>query len=635
MCNKIKRLTVWILVALILGISKPNYGFDTGHHWDLTNYALSAEGFKEDAANMAKAINWFTDFYSTKKPGPDHEAEKLHFDNLFTTKDVDQYWKTFVANTKKACERAVKNKDPEELLTYIGISLHAVQDFYTHSNWVDYFPPSPNDKNTDYPKYQTVTWFDAEARPLDKFVYTGTYPTDRDKNLGIEFHGSYFDGLNKDWYGSPLWVPAYVMAYKASRQWLRAMKEWTNDDKFWESAQNIAFTKDEKDDLWFDLSAAGAVSMWIKYIPPSSPNSYPADPAYVNGKWKGHGSGCIPCFVGIYAYWQSKSTKFTKKFTEQKLHYQISRGLYTKNPHPVIKLPSISLDEQMVVIRTISVKALPADGDKEKLEDSPDFFVKSLLAHTHIEAVQQDSSAISPEWHTIGFFPKDKETIPIIYELWEEGSDEPNILCDINPKEGKQRLEFSFNTSTQELSGDVSGKHNTYATAVTSSGAKPDKYRAEVSFYVYSAPLEDKLSAGGKTLILEIERVEAIDNFDGLFGNADFYAWTTKPSINKTMYIIDKNIILPKWFLRWHLFEKDAPFELIFEIWDADHTWWHTNDDQADISPVKNQKDIRLKVNPKTGEITGDVTGKLGQTFALQGNEGKRAKVTFKVHIKP
>ena len=56
---------------------------------------------------------------------------------MFTDSDVDAYWKTLLRNTLAAAAKAKNDNDSIEFYVVLGVSLHVVQDFYAHSNWVE------------------------------------------------------------------------------------------------------------------------------------------------------------------------------------------------------------------------------------------------------------------------------------------------------------------------------------------------------------------------------------------------------------------------------------------------------------------------------------------------------------------
>ena len=118
-------------------------------------------------------------------------------------------------------------------MAVLGISLHAVQDFYAHSNWVE-DPVAENGRGgpgvSSLGYGETPTWFDVPPevrRQLvgNRAVYTGVkgiprghgnWQSNKNKNLR--------GGLNKDWPGRPKYQEAYVTAYFATRQWIRAVR---------------------------------------------------------------------------------------------------------------------------------------------------------------------------------------------------------------------------------------------------------------------------------------------------------------------------------------------------------------------------------------------------------------------------
>ena len=212
------------LLALLLA-TRTGEAFDTSHHWDMTRNALMREGFSDEAINVVILQNWLTDFYSsydakwilrqairTGEEATVRNAVQLHFDNLTSTEAVTKYWDTLVATTASQLFRIARRKqdDPLEVLTVLGITLHAVQDFYTHSNWV-----TDDTRTCMTDQFSAVTWLDAKrantmpTRP----IFTGTFPEG-----GPRSH----ERLNKDSIARPCWAEAYVLAYKATRQWIRA-----------------------------------------------------------------------------------------------------------------------------------------------------------------------------------------------------------------------------------------------------------------------------------------------------------------------------------------------------------------------------------------------------------------------------
>ena len=141
--------------------------FDTGPHSDISRDALTAEGFGDTAVDVANVDNWFVDLYSnaSKIPQSGHStigkgilgsllgprenwpdnvvkaAARSHFDSgrddIFNAERAQKEWDRLMRNTLSlAFDARVRNK-PLDLLTAIGMSLHELEDFYSHSNWIE------------------------------------------------------------------------------------------------------------------------------------------------------------------------------------------------------------------------------------------------------------------------------------------------------------------------------------------------------------------------------------------------------------------------------------------------------------------------------------------------------------------
>jgi hypothetical protein len=76
--------------------------------------------------------------------------------------------------------------------------------------------------------------------------------------------------LNKDWPGRPKYQDAYVTAYFATRQWLRAMRTWLGNEPLW----NRAMTMSQTPALAQDFTGAEEISQY-------------------SGHWQGGGEPCV------------------------------------------------------------------------------------------------------------------------------------------------------------------------------------------------------------------------------------------------------------------------------------------------------------------------------------------------------
>jgi hypothetical protein len=261
------------VAALVLSAAQPAGAYDTGPHAELTQDAMTTEGFGGDAIGVARVNNWFVDFYENGKKNPfsghggfwkrlmavalrtEHwsdevmnAADRSHFDSatttLFNSVGVNHEWDRLRRATWTLVREARDEDDPAKLLTVLGMSLHQVQDFYTHTNWIE----PQTELGAEGPGWQergygsSPTWFDVPADVREgATIYTantkghtrqhGEWNGDHDKNHSLA------RAMSKDWPGRPLYLQSATTAYFASRQWLQAVRSWVADDAFWAKAQ--------------------------------------------------------------------------------------------------------------------------------------------------------------------------------------------------------------------------------------------------------------------------------------------------------------------------------------------------------------------------------------------------------------
>jgi hypothetical protein len=294
-----------ILVGLTLAPAAMSY--DTGPHFDITRDALTSEGFSDTAVKIAQSTNWMIDFYENAKENPfsghtgtfriivggalfnrEHwddavvqAADRSHFDQteggFATTEAVSAEWDRLQRNVGIIAREARDKNQPETLLAIIGMSLHQVQDFYSHTNWVE----PTGTAVAGGPGWEakgmggTPTWFDIPkaVRDAEDIYSAGSFRRVRD-------HGSWkADGnitlgssMAKDWPGRPLYTQAHTASYFASRQWVQGLKAYVADDAFWNRA--IAFNN-PPGSLKHDQSGATNISL-------------------ASGHWQGQGEVCKP-----------------------------------------------------------------------------------------------------------------------------------------------------------------------------------------------------------------------------------------------------------------------------------------------------------------------------------------------------
>ncbi|HEV7522271.1 MAG TPA: hypothetical protein VGP89_14310 [Candidatus Angelobacter sp.] len=207
-----KLVVLFMLMAVLVS---PASGFDTFWHSEATRKVGEAFGFSEDSRKIMQLGNFSPDFFG---PVSDYAATNLHgkglealnqyvgknaqdrdaavffhFDNLNGELDrnskFDSLFTHLLANTQSVIGSYIKQTNADErtqktmTLIVLGASLHAVQDFYSHSDWIH------NDFNSTAVKlvrlpagdYRAPTWFEFrdQSGDPDKWpfqVKTGIYP---------------------------------------------------------------------------------------------------------------------------------------------------------------------------------------------------------------------------------------------------------------------------------------------------------------------------------------------------------------------------------------------------------------------------------------------------------------------------
>ena len=317
-----RALAIAFAASLCAGAA-PAHAFDTGPHADMTRDALTSEGATPASATIAAANNWFVDYYTNPDRNPhsghasfllgwtrlglSHEtwpqfwvtgARRLHFDyeqraidmpNLSSTPGIEKEWDRLEYRARRLLGIYGRANDPLGVLATIGSSLHAVQDFYSHSNWVEAVRPDgmggPGVASLGYGSHPTFFDVPPEVRRDvlvgDRRVYTGVPGAPREHHGHWRSHYLPFnpflptrprfeEALNKDWPGRPGFQDAYITAYFATRQWLRALRTWLGNEPLWQRAMSMPQTRA----LSHDFTGAEEISQY-------------------SGHWQGGGEPCV------------------------------------------------------------------------------------------------------------------------------------------------------------------------------------------------------------------------------------------------------------------------------------------------------------------------------------------------------
>lgn len=221
----------YILIASFL-FSLPCFAFDTWWHAECTRKAMTANGFSPDARLATQVSNYLTDFLAVLNM-PNEELSKLgvqslrfrsnnsydylHFDAVFSAADLEKNWTAIFKNTCAALEKYAAGGLTEPgfrliiLYNIIGASLHIIQDFYSHSNWVNLHL---QEKISPIP-----IWYDIPAADRLKMkLYTGIYQKPYNGHVSHE-------ELNKDCSTQSFNAEAVEAAERASIDWVKRLMD--------------------------------------------------------------------------------------------------------------------------------------------------------------------------------------------------------------------------------------------------------------------------------------------------------------------------------------------------------------------------------------------------------------------------
>jgi hypothetical protein len=470
------------------------YGFDTGPHFDLTRSVLAEHRFAEDPLKIVQVENWLTDYYSnspTIAKSKREQLEKLHFDNLFTNRQVFNYWGWFLANVKTTTQKAAVDNDPFRMLMITGITLHAVQDFYAHSNWTARNPRYADGAyRTGTYLYMAMNTFRVAGGFED---YTGKYPADRKIGPGpgpvppgALPHGDYNQGLNKDSAVRDHWDEAYVFAYVASHELISLLETWSEEARpgFWKTVREYRIDEKERAKLEYDLRALRNMSMWI-------------EGKGQNGYWKGDKSGSSRFFSAFSGKWVGKnSSRFVKAAATGEIPAELAENLYTDSKAPTLpRIEKFALKKRVIMFRATQIAELKDDNVLTKKLASAggtDFYSRVMIGgQEYWSRTMQRSREASDPWFEIHFADQSETAVPVKIAVWDEDDTDSgkDQQMDINPAGGKSVLDFIFRITDGRLSGDVNGIFNTPEVPFISEGAKPDGNRARITGFITQALL--------------------------------------------------------------------------------------------------------------------------------------------------
>lgn len=246
-----KKIGLFVLVIIFLNIVSLTLrtpqvrAFDLGYHYQKIEDV--ATGFSHGAKKKLILGDMGIDIMSTwvdevskiaSLPAAEF-LDKMHFDNLFDFNAIQQQWNWLEDLFKKTIRDFLWNPpyDRDKALIMIGELLHAVEDFYSHSNWVEYWksrnlgglpiPTWEEAKNAASGPYADG-WRnlnDSKAPNYDPTkLQTGAWPDDKpiDETKGQKHHKD----MNHDNSDRPNFSDAFNLSERASSQMLDKIRAW-------------------------------------------------------------------------------------------------------------------------------------------------------------------------------------------------------------------------------------------------------------------------------------------------------------------------------------------------------------------------------------------------------------------------
>ena len=656
------------LAALLLFSPARAAAFDTAPHTDITRDAMTAEGFAGKATDVAVVNNWLVDLYFNSKKipqsgnsgflegllgsplGPREDwpkkvregAERMHFDSsIWDVFDVRQAQREF-ERIQRAATQAIRQANAAggirrdaRLLAVIGITLHSLQDFYAHSNWIE----QPRFGGADGPDWtglsfgHTPTFFDVpEAErntPLNVYIGDSTFHKQRPHGKwNTDSNKSGVDGVNKDWPGRPGYDAAYMAAYFATRQWLRALRPVIGD-AVWTRLQRYSANErvGRRNELSHELRGSLRIGMmtghWQGQGEPCNPSKSLSHPC---GEQNGLGGDLIgarnalsdyfdPSFPPNFLGLQYK-TSFRSDF--EWLIPLFGEPKPTGDLFPVESSQPLQRTTSFVKLSVTKIKSvglLRALGDPGLL-DRADMFSRSTIAGQEFQSGEING--------------RDSFSFGKPYAPFEFIKAVPNGATYAEPITG---MTVEIRTSSSLFSGtddDVYLRINSTQRFPLEKRLYNDFERGDRD--TYSVPIDDALLEGLD--FGDIDRVQIEKSPDGPGGGWKLRG--VKLMVNgRNVYSRDH---IDRWLEDNHRtwrapdFQRTVPrgaaLPITLDLWDED-SFIYGDNDHGDIERLGFRKRFAVNYAPGTPPVNDRTTA--GSRYAGRIGDGDEASVTYKI----
>lgn len=466
------------------------FGFSVGFHDDLTKDLLPEYGFNENAQLVIRAAAWFTDYRSVPlsvylnlgSSSPFDSISHFHANSLTGADEVVHYFEKLRDNTQ-AQVALLQNRTTaiRDLLLALGATLHAVEDFYSHSNWVQLHPRNPvcnclrMDTINSYTRAQMLGWGNK--------LLTGQAVLDRTSGRTPSLrgdqgkHGSGCSGMNHDTSMRSNFEEAFAFGYAGSAEWIDAFRSFVRPD-VWARMLAFTMTPTEVSEAQRDLTNMYRLSSRMTSPVLSIGTSY-----------RGMGSGDISEFMAVAKEVSQRGRTFLENAYREASRSTgylglISRDMYnftspTSAVWPIA--PRYNRDDVAVTVRTLDAAAEGANMDMYVL-----LSIDGLEYHE--TSLRHKNSITNWYWSTTRFVSSSRIAagagrVNITYMLRDENWDSVDTTLPLSGA-SDGGLHMVYDPASHTLTGGIvtPGVHDTNTTrAVVQRGT------TRVAFYVHSA----------------------------------------------------------------------------------------------------------------------------------------------------
>ena len=638
-----RHAPIWIagLLAAIVAAA-PARAYDTGPHFDMTRDALAAEGFGEKAIQIAQVTNWMIDFYENAETNPfsghtgtlkilvggaifnrEHwdnnvvkSADRSHFDQTEggfpLTANVSAEWLRLQRTVGRLAREARDKNDPQMLDALIGMSLHQVEDFYTHTTWVE---PGGTDPLRRGPGWEaqgwgrTPTWFDipAAVRDAEDLYSAGSKGRRRDHGgWNADGNKALTFSMAKDWPGRPLYTEAHIASYFAARQWVQALRAWVADDAFWNRAMSF---RNAPGSLNHDQKGATNISLASGHWQGQGEACNPSLSTLSCGKRVGPGGNLIDLRGAVKDYFTQQRSRYRLLF--ERLIVPMAAPDTTDPVFPVASSQTMQAQTRFAKLQVTKVGQI----DDLDTPGSADFFARAKIAG------QPFLSAVIHNEDSFGF------KLPNYPYTWLKSL--PKTATFGTPVE---TITVRIRTGSARGGGtddDVYLRINDGQRFALDKRLYDDFERNDND--TYSVPIDDAVSKGLR--VGDIKYIQIEKSRDGLAG-----AWRLEDVVVQVNGVtVSSNLRIGRWLSggtrtwRAPTFVLAAPtgagVPVFLQLWELDAAIRGDND-HTDTNAYDRRKDNALVYLPDT-RLTGSFAG----ASRLKGRlgDGERAKFNYRI----